>query len=134
MKALKSPVKNDDDEDVNVNVTIVLKDADAADAAEEDPGALGFGDVDLGATVFSGAVGEEFEEELPEATGGEGDQIYSVSNNLPLGLVFDGDTRMISGTPTTAGKATVVYTVLDSDEVPARQRNSPLRSVRLRRP
>ena len=114
VKALASPIKNDDDEDVTVSVVLVtLKDADAA-AEGEDPGALGFGDIDLGATVFSGAVGEEFEEELPEATGGEGDQIYSVSNNLPLGLVFDGDTRMISGTPTTAGKATVVYTVLDS--------------------
>ena len=52
--------------------------------------------------------------ELPEAEGGEGDRTYSVSANLPAGLLFDESTRVISGSPTTVGKARVVYTVIDS--------------------
>ena len=48
-------------------------------------------------------------------TGGEGDLIYSVSNDLPAGLSFDVDTRTVSGTPTTAGEATITYTVIDGE-------------------
>ena len=63
---------------------------------------------------YDGVVGKAFEEELPEAVGGEGDRTYAVAN-LPAGLVFDEDTRTISGTPTAIGEATVTYTVLDSE-------------------
>ena len=112
VKALKSPVKNEDEDDVTVGMaTITLKDADPA-VAPADPGALRFG-ADLAATTFDGVIGEAFKQELPEAEGPEGDRSYSVSANLPDGLSFDSATRMITGSPTTAEKAKVVYTVID---------------------
>ncbi len=111
VKALKSPVKNDDDDDVTVGTaTVTLKDADPAEAPE-DPGALRFsalpGDTE-------GVKDTAFNMELPGAEGGEGDRTYSVSANLPAGLSFDESTRVISGSPTTVGKARVVYTVIDT--------------------
>ena len=117
LTALKSPVKNDDDEDVTVSIaTVTLKDADAATETTA-PGALSFGTTDLGSTVFSGTVGKAIEPiELPAAEGGEGAKSYSVSATLPAGLSFDAATRTISGTPTTVGSSTVIYTVLDSKE------------------
>ena len=39
---------------------------------------------------------------------------YSVTNNLPAGLDFTAADRTVAGTPTTAGLATVTYTVTDS--------------------
>ena len=118
LTALKSPVKNDDDEDVTVTTTVItLKDGDP----ETGPGVLAFeDDVDVVSTVFEYVVGTAIEPYiLPAATGGIGDKTYSVSATLPAGLVFDADTRTLSGTPLTAGDATVVYTVIDSapDEV-----------------
>ena len=114
---LKSPVKNDDDEDVNATIaTVTLKDADAA-ATPTDPDALGFGTIDLSSTVFEYTVGTAIEPNvLPEAEGGTGDKSYSVSATLPAGLSFDAATRTISGTPTTVGVATVIYTVLDDND------------------
>ena len=115
VKALKSPVQNDEGDDVAVvTVNITLKDADA-DAEAVDPDALAFGgDVDLSVTVFEYSAGEAIDDlELPGATGGEGDLTYSVSANLPAGLSFDADTQTISGTPTAVGEATVVYAVVD---------------------
>ena len=107
--------KNVDDDDILVSpVKVVLKDADEADE-EDDPGALSF-DVDLSSTVYDGSVGTAIDDiELPEATGGEGDRTYSVSNNLPAGLSFDADDLTVSGTPTVAGETTVVYTVIDAE-------------------
>ena len=118
LTALKSPVKNDEDEDVTVTTTVVtLKDGDPAAA----PAGLAFDeDVDVVSTVFEYVVGTAIEPYvLPAATGGIGDKTYSVSVTLPAGLSFDADTRTLSGTPLTAGDATVVYTVIDSapDEV-----------------
>ena len=95
-------------------IAVVLKNADAA-AEVEDPGALKFG-VDLASTVYDGMVGTAIEDiALPEATGGEGDRTYSVSNSLPAGLSFDAATQTISGTPTAIGKTEVVYTVIDAE-------------------
>ena len=53
--------------------------------------------------------------QLPEATGGEGEITYSVSE-LPAGLSFDAATRTISGTPEAAtdGAVEVTYTAQDS--------------------
>ncbi len=51
---------------------------------------------------------------LPEATGGNGALRYLLSL-LPLGLNFDPDTRVISGTPTRASIRHMLYTVLDID-------------------
>ena len=115
LTALKSPVKNADDEDVAVStVSVVLKDADP-DAEVPDPGALSFGAVDLSSTVFEYTAGTAIDpEELPEAEGGTGALTYAVSK-LPAGLSFDAATRTISGTPTTAGSSSIVYTVIDSD-------------------
>ena len=113
LTALKSPVKNDDDEDVTVTTTVItLKDGDP----ETGPGGLAFDeDVDVVSTVFEYVVGTAIEPYvLPAATGGIGDKTYSVSATLPAGLVFDAETRTLSGTPLTAGDATVVYTVIDS--------------------
>ena len=111
VKALKSPVKNDDDDDVTVGTaTITLKDADPA-VEPEDPGALRFSALPGDA---EGVKDTAFNMELPGAEGGEGDRTYSVSANLPAGLSFDESTRVISGSPTTVGKARVVYTVIDT--------------------
>ena len=52
--------------------------------------------------------------ELPAAEGGSGDISYSVSE-LPSGLEFDAETRMISGTPEAAGTTEVTYTATDGD-------------------
>ncbi|MDE2812342.1 MAG: Ig domain-containing protein, partial [Gemmatimonadota bacterium] len=52
---------------------------------------------------------------LPAATG-DGTLTYSVSA-LPAGLVFNTATRTLSGTPTVAGEQTIIYTVIDGDEV-----------------
>ena len=52
--------------------------------------------------------------ELPAAEGGSGDITYSVSE-LPAGLAFDPETRMISGTPEAAGTTEVTYTATDGD-------------------
>ena len=92
-------------------------------------------------TAIKGTVGVALTAvELPGATG-DGDLTYSVSANLPAGLSFtpsDVDESMaedmaedmdedmaestptsggtISGTPTTAGTATIIYVVIDGDE------------------
>ncbi len=115
LTALESPVRNADDEAVKVSTeSVVLKDADP-DAEVPDPGALSFGAVDLSSTVFEYTAGTAIDpEELPEAEGGTGALTYAVSK-LPAGLSFDAATRTISGTPTTAGSSSIVYTVIDSD-------------------
>ena len=52
---------------------------------------------------------------LPAATGGDGALSYSLSP-LPAGLSFNSQTRVLSGTPTTAQAATAAtYTVTDGD-------------------
>ena len=55
---------------------------------------------------------------LPEAAGGEGDITYSVSDNLPAGLLFDAETRTLSGTPeaVTDGAVEVTYTATAGEE------------------
>ena len=51
---------------------------------------------------------------LPEATGGEGTITYTLSP--PAGLTFDGATRTLTGTPTTAAVAAMfTYTAADGD-------------------
>ncbi len=51
--------------------------------------------------------------QLPAVTNGTGTITYEVSG-LPTGLMFTPATRMVSGTPTTPGAATVTYTATDS--------------------
>ena len=57
-------------------------------------------------------------ETLPPATGGDGVLTYTISPNLPAGLIFDATTRLLSGTPTKAQPATLyTHTATDSDAV-----------------
>ena len=62
---------------------------------------------------FAAKVGEQFTQQLPEATGGTTPYQYSVTT-LPAGLAFVQSTRTIAGTPTSAGTVNVTYTVTDS--------------------
>ncbi len=51
---------------------------------------------------------------LPRGTGANGSVGYSISPNVPAGLSFDPDTRVLSGTPTTPqGKTTYTYRATD---------------------
>ena len=51
---------------------------------------------------------------LPEATGGDGELIYTLLPSVP-GLTFDASTRRLTGTPTAAGTYRMAYTVEDGD-------------------
>ena len=53
---------------------------------------------------------------LPEATGGDGTLTYSLGLMIPDGLTFDGATRTLRGTPTTAGTYAMTYTAMDADD------------------
>ena len=62
-------------------------------------------------------VGEAIEAlTLPDAAGGNGTLTYSLGPMIPGGLMFDGATRTLSGTPTTAGTYDMTYTVADADD------------------
>ncbi len=53
---------------------------------------------------------------LPQATGGDGTLTYSLVPDLPTGLTFDAETRMLSGTPLEAmGETTYTLTATDGD-------------------
>ena len=55
-------------------------------------------------------------ETLPAASGGDGVLTYTLTPDLPAGLVFDPATRVLSGTPTEAQAETLyTYTATDSD-------------------
>ena len=54
--------------------------------------------------------------QLPKADGGDGALTYSITGSLPAGLIFDPDTRTISGTPTAEqGRTEYTLTVGDGD-------------------
>ena len=52
---------------------------------------------------------------LPEAVGGNGALSYELTPAVP-GLTFDGGTRTLSGTPSTANRYTMTYRVTDADD------------------
>ena len=57
--------------------------------------------------------------ELPAATGGTGAISYALTGALPAGLAFNAGTRVLSGTPSTAGgPTTLTYTATDSATTP----------------
>ena len=60
-------------------------------------------------------TGTELDETLPLATGGNGDLSYSLSGLTGSGLNFAPLTRKLTGTPTTAGDYTLMYSAIDSD-------------------
>ena len=95
-----------------------MADEEEADGEEDSEMAFGFaGEVEDQAYTAGAAISAL---ELPEATGGEGEITYSVSE-LPAGLSFDAATRTISGTPEAAtdGAVEVTYTAQDSAGVAA---------------
>ena len=110
--------------------TIVARDTDG-NTDESDNGVLTFGisvEADTQPSFGSSTVPNQTYTlsvrisplRLPAATGGNGQLIYSVSDDLPPGLEFNDNTqtdntRIINLTPTTAGTYTVVYTVEDGD-------------------
>ena len=59
-------------------------------------------------------VGDAFTLTLPAATGGATPYAYTVTGQ-PGGLTFDATSRVLSGTPTTAGTDTITYEVTDDD-------------------
>ena len=67
-------------------------------------------------TDLTGTVGDPFSKDLPEASGTsvdeDSEEEYFLSGTLPAGLLFDGEARTISGTPTAEGKAEVEYIAL----------------------
>ena len=65
-------------------------------------------------TGFTARVGEQFTQQLPEATGGTTPYRYSVTT-LPDGLTFVHESRTITGTPTLAEPKVVTYTVTDGN-------------------
>ena len=65
-------------------------------------------------TGFTAIVGEQFTQQLPEATGGTSPYTYTVTQ-LPAGLTFNKGTHTITGTPTLAGPTVVTYTVTDGN-------------------
>ena len=53
---------------------------------------------------------------LPEATGGNGELIYSLTGDLPAGVTFNASARTLSGTPTAVQSALeYTYTATDTD-------------------
>ena len=53
---------------------------------------------------------------LPEATGGDGDVRYAITQELPRGLTFDAATRTLSGIPTRVlDRTEFTYTATDED-------------------
>ena len=113
----KDTLKNEDEEEITIaSATIKLKDAPAPpeDADVDKTPAFTADDIAASDTVIEGVAGTALEQVLPEATG-DGTLTYSVSSGLPAGLAFDAATRTISGTPTAAGEAQIVYTVIDGD-------------------
>ena len=59
-------------------------------------------------------VGVAFSLTLPAATGGATPYAYTVSGQS-AGLTFNATSRVLSGTPTTAGTDTITYEVTDDD-------------------
>ncbi len=116
LKSQTDNLKNQDGDKITVgSVAIKLKDAATTTTTATTTPATSTGPTfGADALAFEATVGRAFSEVLPEATGGQGTLMYSVSTALPAGLSFDPATRTISGTPTISGLSTVVYTALDS--------------------
>ncbi len=116
IKQLTDNLKNQDEDKITVSTAkITLKDAAKMDdsGSSDTPAATGGPSFGAAALAFEATVGQAFSEVLPAATGGQGTLRYRVSSSLPMGLSFDAATRTLSGTPTLAGMASVVYMAFD---------------------
>ena len=72
-----------------------------------------FSSSDVG-TTYEATVGTAFSETLPAASGGNGSLQYALGSTVP-GLALNGQTRVLSGTPDTAGTYRVQYSATDDD-------------------
>ena len=122
LKVLQNP-KNEEDVEVKVGTaTITLRDAYWV-SPDAEPEGLTFAS-GLPAPVTSVFVDRAMPSLfLPPATGGTGALRY-FAWGLPNGLSFDESTRTISGTPTTVGTYTIIYTAIDSAAEPQRAETS----------
>ena len=73
-----------------------------------------FGDAEVADQTYTVGAGIE-PLELPAATGGDGELVYSLSPAVP-GLSFAAATRTLSGTPSEAGTHAMTYTATDADD------------------
>ena len=62
----------------------------------------------------SGTAGSEFSCTLPAASGGDGTLSYSLAREIE-GLIFNGPTRTLAGTPRAAGNYRIAYAATDRD-------------------
>ena len=94
--------------DVDEIIRIVVKDLGAT------PPALSFGSGTIANQTWGVDAAESLT--LPEATGGTGTIIYSLSPTLPDGVTFTAATRVLAGTPTGRfTSATFTYTATDGN-------------------
>ena len=94
-----------DGDDAAIIVYVNIGEAQAVDSSPS------FGSIVHSAT---GTVGEALASTLPAAAGGNGDLRYRIVTRVP-GLTFDPATRVLSGTPSSAGAYQVLYSVTDVD-------------------
>jgi len=81
----------------------------------EDPITVAVGNLRLPhISLRLGQVAETFNMTLPRALGGKPDYTYTLAN-VPDGLTFNPDTRLLQGEPTTVGNSTLTYQVTDAD-------------------
>ena len=95
----------------SVEITLTDTAEDDTPSTPTDPTKLAFADTVADQEYTVGTTITELV--LPAATGGMGDLAYFIST-LPAGLSFDPATRTISGTPTQATAAIIIYTVIDT--------------------
>lgn len=94
-----------------LRVTVTDDDAAGADVPDE----LTFGDEEVAAQSYT--VGTAVNVTLPAATGGTPPLSYRLTPDLPEGLSFDEQTRVVSGTPAEAAEeAEYALTVTDAQD------------------
>ncbi|MFC5409890.1 putative Ig domain-containing protein [Larkinella bovis] len=69
-------------------------------------------------STLTATVSTAYSVQLPAFTDPNGDALSYTLTGLPAGLSFDTGTRTISGTPTTAGNATLTYAATDTKSAP----------------
>ena len=94
-----------DGDDATIIVYVNVGEAQTTDSSPS------FGSI---AHSVTGTIDEALSSTFPAAAGGNGDLRYRIATRVP-GLSFDPATRVLSGTPSTAGAYQVLYTVADAD-------------------